>query len=52
MELTFAYGFSKKNYKKANFAHWMKEIFLLKKKKKMKKKNKKKLRAHWDFSRE
>ena len=36
-ELTFAYGFSKNIYKKANFPHWMKEIFFAKKKKKMKK---------------
>ena len=38
-ELTFAYGFSKNIYKKANFPHWMKEIFFAKKKEKEKKKN-------------
>ena len=38
-ELTFAYGFSKNVYKKANFPHWMKEIFFAKKKENEKKKN-------------
>ena len=33
----FAYGFSKKKYKKAKFPHWMKEIFFAKKKKKKRK---------------
>ena len=38
----FAYGFSKKKYKKANFPHRMKEIFFAKKKKKKKKKKERK----------
>ena len=38
-ELTFAYGFSKNIYKKANFPHWIKEIFFVKKKENEKKKN-------------
>ena len=50
-ELTFAYGFSKKNYEKTNFPHWMKEIFSAKKKENEKKKNNN-IGAHWDFSRE
>ena len=37
-ELTFAYGFSKKSYEKANFPHWMKEIFFAKEKKMKKRK--------------
>ena len=49
-ELTFAYGFSKKNIKKQTFLTEWKKFFLQKKIKW--KKEKKNISAHWDFPRE